>query len=174
MKKGKDNTERIPCESSGSKALPALWEEGGGKRNTGRAQIICNSEGLPKKSHFIKKSGTRANGQHAFLYIEKGDVIIRAERSQGDIQIKISEITGFDMEGEPYLANLRLLSEYSHGEWTNLHATLRLGRAIGAAKDKISCYHCRMPHYVDVVDISALCSYNVAHKTNEKEATHVA
>ncbi|MGB4006230.1 MAG: hypothetical protein WBK86_07570 [Halanaerobiales bacterium] len=74
------------------KGFPALWEQGGGYSNTGEAQIVCDSQGRPKKPVYIRRAGSLANGQHALFVIEPGDVIIQANHHREDFQIEILQV----------------------------------------------------------------------------------
>lgn len=149
----------IPCDRV--KDGPALWESGGGKRNTGSAQIIATQTGKKKKPTYIVRSGERANKQHAKIAVKEGDVVINASRSRENINITISIITGFSCldDGTPAFAKLQFISNFSDGEWSDAFRAATFADAVDAAKEKVMCYHCKEPHFIDVT---------------EKEATHVA
>jgi hypothetical protein len=127
------------------KGLPALWECGGGKTNTGLAQIICNADGTAKKPVYIRRSGTLANSDHALFIISPGDLIIQAYHHRKDFTIRVFRIAGIRQEENT--AILEQIYEYDMGEW-NCPPPEYLLPAIEAAREKATCYHCRKPHFI--------------------------
>lgn len=75
------------------RGLPALWERGGGMTNTGRAQIIANPDGSPKRPNYIKGSGERANLCHALFVVKEGDLVIQVYRNRINYDIQIKRIS---------------------------------------------------------------------------------
>lgn len=121
---------------------PAAWERGGGCRKTGNAQIICNSDGTPKKPVYINRRGHLSNGDHALLILAPGDIIIQADHHRGDFEIFIMKIASIGDE----TAEADIIHHFSFGEWDEEPPTY-LKTAIKAAQEKATCYHCRSPHY---------------------------
>jgi hypothetical protein len=72
--------------------LTALWEEGGGKSNTGKARVICDEKGQPKKAVYVKRRGELSCGQHALIPVEHGDVVIVADHHHGDFNLTVSAV----------------------------------------------------------------------------------
>ena len=122
------------------KGYPALWEEGGGHKNTGYAQIITASLGSRKTPLFINRHGELANGQHALFIVEKKDYIIKVYNDN----INVYQIKDFNIE-EKYVVMDRMY-EFSQGEWDEEPPEFLMD-AINAAVEKSKCYHCRSAHY---------------------------
>lgn len=127
------------------KGLPALWEYGGGKTNTGNSQIIANADGSPKKPVYIRRSGTLANSDHALFIITPGDLIIQAYHHRKDFTIRVFRIAGIREDEDT--AILEQIFLYDMGEW-DIEPPEYLLPAIEAAREKATCYHCRSPHYI--------------------------
>jgi len=148
------------------KGFPALWECGGGYTNTGEATIIASPSGGPKKPVYIRRRGPLTNGEHALIPIEVGDYIVEADHHRKDFYISVMKI----VEIEEKYASLESFALFNEGEWDNkdierVFAAWEAGdlksiddiddeiyflcRAILAAEEKATCYHCREPHYID-------------------------
>jgi len=127
------------------KGLPALWEYGGGKTNTGYARIIANGDGSPKKPIYIRRRGPLANEDHALFIIAPGDIIVQASHHREDFAIQILRIAGIRQEEN--IAIVEQIRMYDMGEW-DVEPPEYLLPAIEAAKEKAVCYHCRSPHYI--------------------------
>jgi hypothetical protein len=133
---------------------PALWECGGGRRNTGEVTIIASQSGGPKRAIYIRSRGSLANEHHALFIIEKGDYIIECNHHREDFNIYIYKILDFKTETKQKektedIAIAELMHEFSMGEWDK-EPPAYLEAAIQAAKEKATCYHCREPHYIDI------------------------
>ena len=126
------------------KGYPALWECGGGCRNTGEATIIASSSGGPKRPAYIRHRGSLANAHHALIILEVGDYIIEANHHREDFEIAIYRVLNFEEE----TAVVEQVNCFSMGEWDK-EPPAYLEAAIQAAKEKATCYHCREPHYID-------------------------
>jgi len=125
------------------KGLPALWEKGGGKTNTGNSQIIANADGSPKKPVYIRRRGSLACEEHALLIISPGDLVIQAFHHRRDFLIRVLRITEITEEE----AVCEKIHEFDEGEW-DVEPPEYLLPAIEAAQEKATCYHCRKPHYI--------------------------
>lgn len=123
---------RIERTKSGK---PALWESGGGSMNTGSSIIICDPNGEAKPACYVKNRGHISNGQHALIVVDIGDVIINASHHRKDFSINIFAI--YDIL--PYQLVATPIGEFNDGH-------RKYERAIEAAKEKATCYHCRAPH----------------------------
>lgn len=103
------------------RGLPALWERGGGMTNTGRAQIIANPDGSPKRPNYIKGSGERANLCHALFVVKEGDLVIQVYRNRINYDIQIKRISKIYYKTTPTLHARYWLSreeyEKNCGEW---------------------------------------------------------
>ena len=129
------------------KGHPAFWESGGSYTNTGEATIITGKDGQPKKAIYVRRRGELANGEHALIPIEVGDHIIFASHHNGDFQIEIFRITGFeDKEGDAH-AVIEQVNCFDKNEW-DAELPAYLHAAVEAAKNKAICYHCRTPHFI--------------------------
>ena len=150
------------------KGFPALWECGGGFTNTGEATIIAGKDGKAKNPIYIRKRGSLANGRHALIPIEVGDYVIEVDHHRKDFYISVMKIVDVDIEEQ--CATLESFALFSEGEWNDKNiervfsaweaGDLRsiddiddevyfLCRAILAAHEKATCYHCREPHYIE-------------------------
>ncbi len=124
------------------KGHPAMWERGGGHRNTGYSTIIAGKNGKPKKPIYIRNRGELANKEHALFIVEVGDHIIQADHHRHDFEIKIYRIQKiFD----DYLEAIEI-NDFSEGQWDDM-VTGYLQDAVKVAMEKAECYHCRSPHY---------------------------
>jgi hypothetical protein len=128
------------------KGYPALWECGGGCRNTGEATIIASPSGGPKKAIYIRSRGSLANEHHALVILEKGDYIIECNHHREDFEIAIYRILNFEIEENTY-AIVELVHEFSMGEWDK-EPPAHLEQAVHTAMFKATCYHCREPHFI--------------------------
>jgi len=145
---------------------PALWECGGGYTNTGNAVIIANGDGKAKRPVYIRRRGSLACDNHALFVVKPGDIVVEASHHRRDFEIRVWCIDQI-LEEEAWL---NLLYEFSRGEWDNkdierVFAAWEAGdlksiddiddeiyflcRAILAAHEKATCYHCREPHYIE-------------------------
>ena len=126
------------------KGYPALWECGGGCRNTGEATIIASPSGGPKKPVYIRNRGPLANAHHALIILEVGDYIIEANHHREDFEIAIYRVLNFEEE----TAVVEQVNCFSMGEWDK-EPPANLEQAVHTAMFKATCYHCREPHYID-------------------------
>lgn len=114
------------------------YESGGGKTNTGFAQIICTPEGKPMKPRYVKKSGHLANSTHAMF--ECSEAVLVTSTKNGTISITYGKIMGNTGEFKSKV----LWS--GPKEW--LPETYQnFEKAVEAAYKKANCYHCRHCHY---------------------------
>ncbi len=118
-----------------NKGYPTAWESGGGRTNTGEAQIICDSKGNAK-TPLIKRG--HANGNHALFILNKGDMVVRGQRHRGDFRITIYRVLSFD--------NCEVVDSFQNGEWGNGYPSA-FANAVEAAKGKMACYHCSCVHF---------------------------
>ena len=122
---------------------PALWECGGGCRNTGEATIIASQSGGPKKPIYIRHRGSLANENHALFILEVGDYIIFANHHREDFEIELYKVVDFEED----VAIVKLEHEFSRGEWDK-EPPAYLEQAEHTAMFKATCYHCREPHFI--------------------------
>lgn len=139
--------KQITCSTT-KKGYPAIWEEGGAATNTGDARIICNPDGSPKHPVYVRRNGHLANGQHALFVARPRDIVIQANHHRGDFIIHIFEVSSIEERDGHDRAMLKLVSEFSRGEWSEDVVSRRLSEGLKAAKEKAQCYHCRHSHYL--------------------------
>ena len=126
-----------------TKGNPALWEEGGGFTNTGRAQVVAGPNGERLKPLYIRRSGPLACGKHALFVVRPGYYVLRAWADGGQVEgIRVYRIVEI---GET-VAKMELVHRYYRGEWDREPAP-ELREAVEAVAEKTRCYHCRSPHY---------------------------
>jgi hypothetical protein len=125
---------------------PALWEEGGGCKNTGRAIIICGPSGEKVSPLYIRKRGHLSNKEHALFEVKESMHVVEVEHHREDFSVRVWKITSLSQKNGGWVATLKMLSECSGGEWTR---TLPPGleEAVIAGINKSLCYHCREPHF---------------------------
>lgn len=134
------------------RGLPCIWESGGGATNTGDAVIVADPLGQPLAPIYIRRSGALSNSVHALIPVVEGCLVVEASHHRGDFVIKISRLTGLrvsDPDGDGEYWPSYPVAEFSNGEWDDPDIAHAYGSAIGAAKSKATCYHCREPHYID-------------------------
>ncbi len=129
------------------KGYPALWECGGGHRNTGYSTIITGKGGQPKKAIYIRGRGELANSEHALIILEVGDHIVEANHHRRDFRIKIFKILSFEKKKEEIFALIEQINCFSESEW-DAELSAHLEAAVHAAVEKATCYHCREPHFI--------------------------
>lgn len=135
MRLGIDRTRR---------GLPAAWEAGGGRMNTGDATIVAGPQGEPLRPLYIRGRGHLANGSHALFAVRPGFHVIQADHHRGDFAITVYRLVALDMEaGE---AEAEVVARYDRGEWEP-PLPPHLEAAVEAAQAKARCYHCRHVHY---------------------------
>jgi hypothetical protein len=130
------------------KGYPAFWEGGGSYTNTGEATIIANKDGQPKKAIYVRGRGELANAHHALIILEKGDHIIDASHHREDFEIAIYEIVELKTEETHAYAVVEQINRFSMGEW-DAELPAYLEAAVQAAMQKATCYHCRVPHFIE-------------------------
>jgi hypothetical protein len=146
-------------------------EIGGGRSNTGSAEIWCGPMGQTLRAVYIPRKGELACGEHARLDIstepnQPGCWQILATHHRGDFTISCQQVwylherTFAREDVDPCLpvhdispgrvsvmwAEMVERHRFSEGEWYEEPPEWLLP-AIKAAKEKATCYHCREPHY---------------------------
>lgn len=114
--------------------IPCLWENGGGYTNTGRAQIITDNQGYPKRAICVRTHGDRACGDHALIPVRAGDHVVTVDRHHDKVAVRverIASINGNSAELVPETAPICV-------------------DAINAAIEKSNKYHCRDPYYIEL------------------------
>jgi hypothetical protein len=129
------------------KGYPAFWESGGSYTNTGEATIVTDKDGRPKKAVYVRSRGELANAHHALIILEKGDHIIDASHHREDFEIAIYRVLDFEVKEETY-AVVEQVNCFSRGEW-DAELPAYLEAAVQAAMQKATCYHCRVPHFIE-------------------------
>jgi hypothetical protein len=133
-------------QTHGSK-LPAIWEKGGGATNTGKARIVADKDGKPKKPVYIRRKGELSNGDHALFVVEKGDVVCDLVHSHGDFDISLYQITDITDKGDGFLADCEDIAIFKKEEWSPALPEKYL-EMVHSGMAKSNEYHCRTPHYV--------------------------
>jgi hypothetical protein len=131
------------------RGYPALWESGGGYRNTGDAVIVADKDGQPKRAAYIRRRGELANAPHALIVLENGDYIVEAHHHREDFLIEVFRVLGFETSGEETFALVELVNRFDRGEWDE-ELPKFLETAVQAAVEKATCYHCREPHFIKI------------------------
>ena len=106
----------------------AIWEEGGGRTNTGYALLVAGEEGKKLEPIYIRKKGDLACGQHALFLLKPGMFIVEVDRVHEDYEIKVYKIENENNVSQDFPADF-------------------LSEVVEAAKQKTRYYHCRVPSY---------------------------
>jgi len=125
--------------------LPALWETGGGRENSGDARIVTGTKGEALRPVYVRTSGQRANSYHALLAIREGCYDVRAYRQRDDVKIEVYRITVINKATKT--AEAALVNSFDEGEWRSPLDKF-LVAAVEAAIRKSRMYHCQDPVYV--------------------------
>lgn len=137
-----ETTQTLRIERSRS-GIPALWEEGGGRSNTGWARLIADQDGRPKKAIYVRRRGQLACAEHALVPIRKDDIVVEADHHRYDYTVKVYRIVQI-REDE---ATLSLIADFDQGEWVP-QLPVHLNDVVQAAMDKAADYHCRTPYWI--------------------------
>lgn len=146
-------------------------EIGGGRTNTGSAEIWCGPMGQPLRAVYIPRRGKLSCGEHARLNIstdvgQPGCWQISATHHRRDFNISCRQVARlheriFSRDDVPpnipvhdlypgrvsvMWAEMTEKYYFSEGEWYEDPPEFLLP-AIEAAKRKATCYHCREPYY---------------------------
>ena len=140
-------TERRVLYETRVRGLPALWEEGGQFDDEGDAIIITSPDGSPMVPFYIRKKGNLVYLKHALFVVDEGTVVIEAEHTKGDFEIRIWRIERLLWEDEAWQADFYLLARYYQGEWDNEWIFPDFEKAVNVAKEKAMCLFCKEPHY---------------------------
>ena len=127
------------------RGIPCLWEDGGGYFNIGDSTIIADMHGNPKKPIYTARAGRLSCGQHALIPVRINDLVIEASHHREDFRIVISKIV--TIETEEQVVELKTINIFSRNEWDK-NLENKFEKAVNAAMNKATCYHCRSPHYV--------------------------
>jgi hypothetical protein len=133
----------IPIKRS-RRGLPCLWEAGGGFTNTGRAIIIADKHGRPKSPIYVRGGGSLSCAEHALIPIEVGDYVIKAHHHRKDFEIVVYRILNIGEEE----AEVEIVMDYRMNEWAPQEPSGDIAKAVEAARQKATCYHCRKAHYI--------------------------
>lgn len=138
-------TIKLECTKSGR---PAKFESGGAiSTGVGHATIVCGPHGEKMLPTYIKKTGQRANSEHALFVVFPGVLIIEAERDEDILNISVFKIKDITEKEGKFEARVVKILECAGGEWDKEHLRERFADAIEAVKRKASCYHCREIHF---------------------------
>jgi len=131
-----------------NRGYPAIWERGGGMRNTGKARIIAGENGEVLTPIYIRRRGNLALGEHALFPALAGMVVVSAYHHHGDFYIEIKKIVAIKPLGVEWGAEVEVIATHEQGEWDNEDIASMYKDAINAAKAKALHYHCRVPYYI--------------------------
>ena len=152
--------KKIQAEKT-KKGYPALWEQGGGYTNTGEAQIVCDSQGRPKKPVYIRRAGQLANREHALFIIQPGDVIIRANHHRENFNFEILQVERFEeilyveRYSMPNTTEEQLLSWAQESAWVRNRRGQVLPETLGEYKSAAGLYRYVL---IQIPETMAICS----------------
>ena len=121
---------------------PAIWEAGGGAKNTGRTQVVCDHEGRPMKPLYIARKGHLSNSCHALFILDVGMYVIKCSRHRDDYTLKVLRVEKINVDG--YYADCVVEVETNNVE----NVPEKFKAAAKAALRKSSIYHCREAVYI--------------------------
>lgn len=137
--------------------IPCYWEYGGGASNTGRAGMVCDKDGMPKKAIYVRRKGSLSNGNHALIPLRENDYIVQGGHHRGDFNIKIYKVVEFvkqktwnqdrKEEVEVVTANTEEVNSFYNGEWDE-ELEDKFVDIVEAIKKKATSYHCRRPYFI--------------------------
>ena len=123
--------------------LPTLTESGGGMSNTGSARVIADERGDKVHPLFIPRG--YANGDHAVFVVRPKMLIFTGDHGQWGYRVTVSRIERVGIDADPDELVLTETCSEENGDG-NIPETLV--PATVAVQEKMHCYHCREPHYV--------------------------
>lgn len=123
--------------------LPALWEKGGGRTNSGTAQVIAGHWGERLPPIFYREG--KLCGEHALFIVHPGSVIVYARHHNQDMKIRVSRVKTISLTTQTLECDV--LYVYEAGQW-DIEPPGCFLLAIEAAKEKAGCYHCDAAHYL--------------------------
>ena len=106
----------------------AIWEEGGGKTNTGYALLVTGEKGERLEPIYIRKKGDLSCGHHALFLLKSNMWMVEVDRIGDDYRIDVYQYIDYRCIPQ---ANIPVF----------------LLDAVEAAKQKTRYYHCRVPSY---------------------------
>lgn len=128
-----------------------FWESGGGRCNTGSAQIICGLKGERIAPVYIRRRGSLACSRHAKFIAWPGQklVVVYVSHHRGDFIVRVDEVSFT----ESFHVEVERLWWGDELDKANIEEYLptkidRYLEAVKAAMNKATCYHCREPHYI--------------------------
>jgi len=160
-KGGKMKTTKRVIETT-KRGLPAIWEGGGSRTNTGNSTIVAGANGEPLPPLYIRRRGTLACSVHALIGAFEGMVVIESDHHRRDFNIQVWRVIALQKEncecggqetcscqgrGWHWYAILEPIHRFTQGEW-DVDPPEHLLPAIEAGQAKALCYHCREPHYI--------------------------
>lgn len=127
---------------------PAKFEAGGAQSaSIGYATIVCGPHGERMLPTYIKKTGPRANGDHALFIVFPGTLFVEVVRKEEVFDVSVFKIKEIVETDDKFEAVAIKILEGNGGVWDKEHLHERFMDAIEAAKKKAGCYHCREIHY---------------------------
>lgn len=149
--------------------LECAMESGGGMTNTGEATIIASPDGGKPQALTVFTGGHLSNSNHALIPVGVGCYVLMGGRSRSDLNMTIWRVDSLhnsglidpkdlpdgyifhasfgDSRGKYFWAEMSCMNTFSNGEWDNTLPS-HMVKPVAALIDKLSCYHCREPHYV--------------------------
>jgi hypothetical protein len=127
------------------KGVKCLWENGGGRTNSGKCQIIAGPEGQKKKALFVRRKGELSNSLHALVPISVNDVVVECYHKRGNFDIRVYRI--WTINENENVAELFEIARFVENEW--IGDPKGLEEAIEVAKKKSMVYHCREAMFIE-------------------------
>jgi hypothetical protein len=138
-----------------------LWEEGGGRTNTGETAVICSSEGLPLKPLFVRSKGHLSCAEHALfaVYPQPQEDVVKIDASHHNRDFDIA-ITSLSLSSEGELRECQLWeartgeireAPVAIAQWIRTclpEKLIEFQAALRAAMEKATNYHCREPYFI--------------------------
>jgi hypothetical protein len=120
----------------------AIWEAGGGCRNTGYTQVVCDQRGLPMKPIYIARKGHLSNSCHALFVLREGMYVVKCDRHHSDYTLRVLRVAKINVTD--YFADCEVVVEAHSIE----DVPEMFKAAAKAALRKSSIYHCREAVYI--------------------------
>ncbi|MBI5421285.1 MAG: hypothetical protein HZA35_03170 [Parcubacteria group bacterium] len=155
------------------RGFAAMWESGGGMTSGGSAQIITGRNGEARRPIYMPRGGHLCCGNHALVGVADGFYIVsasvrRGSRDSASIR-RIVSTSVKDVDGASWQATAEVeeVNTFSRGEWDK-PLEEKFSKAVEAAFQKASSYHCRSTYYIDYSDKPELGDAEKARRAAEQ------
>lgn len=134
----------------------AVWERGGGHKNSGTSLCISDNFGKRKRALYTKTYAMKACKEHALLPIEEKDLVCSVklwrnkETKLWQWHTRISEVIGFTTIEESLKAVVNTIEEFTTEQNSDKSYVSNkiFENLYNATLSKALEYHCRTPKFI--------------------------